>query len=109
TEWGNRRVDLVGGSYQEGPTSVLPIESVLWEIDRGQDTFRKLFGRTPQVWARRRYGFSSLMPQLLDRARLPFAIHTALDDGYYPDDEHSKFRWEGCDGVGVDAFSRIPL
>ena len=32
-----------------------------------------------------------------------------LDDGIYPDSEHSKFRWEGTGGTSIDAWSRIPL
>ncbi|MGC1273710.1 MAG: hypothetical protein WBC44_08395 [Planctomycetaceae bacterium] len=109
SDWNGHRVGLVGGEYREGPTSLLPIESVLWEFDRGRAAYDRIFGRSPKVWARRRFGFSSLIPQILDRSQIPYAVHAALDDGYYPDDELSRFRWEGCDGVGVDAFSRIPL
>lgn len=108
-DWSGHRVGIVGSEYREGPTSLLPIESVLWEFDRGRKTYERIFGRTPKVWARRRFGFSSLIPQILDRSEINYAVHAALDDGYYPDDELSRFRWEGCDGVGVDAFSRIPL
>ncbi len=108
-DWEANRVCLVGGEYREGPTSVMPAASQVWELERGLAVFRTLFGRTPRVWARRRYGFSTLLPQLLDRAGMPFALHVALDDGIYPDEEQSKVRWEGCDGTGVDAFSRIPL
>ena len=32
-----------------------------------------------------------------------------MDDGIYPDDEQSQFRWEGCDGSVINAISRIPL
>lgn len=109
TEWGSKRVGLIGGEYREGASTLLPVESVLWDLERGLATFQRLFERKPEVWARRRYGFSSLVPQILERSKLLFAVHAALDDGFYPDDEHSKFRWEGCDGVGIDAFSRIPL
>jgi len=103
------QIGLAGGEYREGPTAFAPIESVLWEFDRGLKVYDKLFGRRPKVWARRRYGFSTLLPQILNRCEMPYAVHTALDDGYYPDEEQSKFRWEGCDGETVDAFSRIPL
>jgi alpha-mannosidase len=108
-DWEARRLCLAGGEYREGPTSLLPVESVLWEFDRGLAAYRRVFGRTPKVWARRRYGFSTLLPQILDRCGIHAAVHAALDDGLYPDEEWSKFRWDGCDGVGVDAFSRIPL
>ncbi len=103
------RIGLAGGEYREGPTALAPIESVLWDLDRGLKVYSELFGRRPKVWARRRYGFSTLLPQILNRCGMPYAVHTALDDGYYPDEEQSKFRWEGCDGETVDAFSRIPL
>jgi alpha-mannosidase len=103
------QIGIIGGEYREGPTALAPIESVLWEFNRGLAVYKKLFDRTPKVWARRRYGFSTLIPQILERSNMPYALHAALDDGYYPDDEQSKFRWEGCDGETVDAFSRIPL
>ncbi len=108
-DWHKQHLCLVGGEMREGPTSLLPVESVLWELNRGRAVFQRLFGRPPTIWARRRYGFSTLLPQLLERSQMPYAVHAALDDGYYPDDELSRFRWEGCDGVSVDAFSRIPL
>lgn len=108
-DWEARRLCLAGGEYREGPTSLLPVESVLWEFDRGLAAYRRVFGRTPKVWGRRRYGFSTLLPQILDRCGIHSAVHAALDDGLYPDEEWSKFRWDGCDGVGVDAVSRIPL
>lgn len=108
-DWESRRVCLAGGEYREVPISILPVESVLEEFDRGLTAYRNLFGRAPKVWARRAYGFSALLPQILDRSGFTAAVHAALDDGLYPDEEWSKFRWDGCDGVGIDAFSRIPL
>jgi alpha-mannosidase len=107
--WEAERADLIGGEWREGPAALLPLQSALWQFARGQRAFRSLFDRTPTTWGRRRYGFSTQIPQILARHGYHAAFHVALDDGLYPDAEQSKIRWEGCDGSTVDAITRIPL
>ena len=102
-------IELLGGELHEGPASLLPVESVLWQFHHGQQVLMDLLGRTPTTWGRRRYGFSTLLPQLLNRHGYHAALHLALDDGIYPETEHSRIQWEGCDGTIIDAASRIPL
>ena len=65
--------------------------------------------RTPTTWGRRRFGFTTQLPQILNKFGYHSALHVALDDGVYPDEEQSKIRWEGSDGTVVDAITRIPL
>ncbi len=107
--WERGTVDILGGEYQESCTQLLPLESVLWQFERGLETFEKLFQRRPKVWGRHRFGLSPQIPQILDKQGYDAAMHVALDDGIYPDEEQSKIRWEGCDGSVVDAITRIPL
>lgn len=107
--WEAGTIDVAGGELREAPTPLLSIESVLWEIARGREVYQKHFGRTPTTWGRRRFGFSTQIPQLISRFGFHSALHFALDDGIYPDAEQSKIRWEGCDGTVVDAITRIPL
>ena len=107
--WEAATVDVCGGELREGPLPLLPVESVLWEFERGHDVFRKLFARTPTTWGRKRFGLATLIPQILSKFGYHSAIHVVLDDGLYPDAEQSKIRWEGCDGTVVDAMTRIPL
>ena len=107
--WERETIDVVGGDYEEIPVPLVPIDSLLWDLQRGRSTLKRLFGREPTTWARRRFGLAPLLPQLLSRSGYHSALHFLLDDGLYPDSEQSKLRWEGCDGTVVDAMSRIPL
>ena len=107
--WERGSVDVVGGTLREAPLPLLPIESVLWQFQAGRDRFQKLFGRKPTVWGSRRFAIYPQLPQILHRYGYIAAMHVALDDGFYPDMEYSKVRWEGTNGTIIDAISRIPL
>ncbi len=107
--WARGVIDIAGGDHSEIPVPLVPLDSLLWDLDRGQNTLNRLFGRKPTTWARRRFGLAPLLPQLLSRSGYHSALHFLLDDGLYPDAEQSKVRWEGCDGTVLDAMSRIPL
>jgi alpha-mannosidase len=102
-------LNLVGGERFESAAPVIPLESMLWDFEQGLRIHRDLFAQTPRTWGRRRFGFSSLAPQVLKLHGYHSALHVALDDGLYPDTEHSRTRWEGCDGSVVSALTRIPL
>ena len=107
--WSRDVIDVAGGDHSELPVPLVPLESLLWDLNHGRETIRRLFGREPTTWARRRFGLNPLLPQLLSRSGYHSALHFLLDDGLYPDTEQSKVRWEGCDGTVLDAMSRIPL
>jgi alpha-mannosidase len=107
--WSVGKVDVIGGDYKELPTPLVPLESTLFDFEKGLKTYRRLFHREPTTWARRRYGLSLMTPQLLHKAGYIGALHVLLDDGIYPDREQSRMHWEGCDSSTIEAFSRIPL
>jgi alpha-mannosidase len=101
--------DIVCGDLCELPLPLMSVNSVVWQLQESQELVERLLGKRPVVWGRRRYGVLPQLPQLLRKAGLEGALHTVLDDGIYPDAEHSKLRWEGTDGTSIDAWSRIPL
>lgn len=105
----NRTAEIVGGDRYEKPLSTSTLSSLIWDLQAGRALYQQLLERTPTTWARKRYGFSTQMPQILSQMGFHSAFHLALDDGLYPDEEQSKLRWEGCDGTVIDAVSRIPL
>lgn len=107
--WDGERIDIAGGELRERPTPLLPMESVLWDFEKGGEVYRRLLERSPKTWGRRKFGFSTNLPQILNKHGFIAALHIALDDGLYPDAEQAKIRWEGCDGTVVDAITRIPL
>ncbi len=101
--------EIIGGEWREVPSPIMPLESVLFDIRKGQQTLRRLFRHEPTTWGRRRFGLSPLVPLLATRCGYTAALHFLLDDGIYPDSESSRMRWEGCDGTTIDAISRLPL
>lgn len=107
--WDDGRADVAGGDFQELAAPLVPLESSILDLQRGRAVFRDLFQREPTTWGRRRYGLSSMLPQLLQKSGFYSGLHFLLDDGIYPDREQSRMRWEGCDSSSVDAYSRIPL
>ena len=107
--WERRSTAIIGGEFREGPLSLSPLESILWQFEAGRIAFRQSLGRFPSVWGRRRYGLSPQLPQILHKLGYQGAMHVALDDGLYPDVEYAKVRWEGLTGAPIDAISRIPL
>jgi len=100
---------VVGGEQLELPLPLLPIGSVLWQLRRGREVYVKHLRHPSRFWGRRRFGVFPQLPQLLKRFGFDAAMHVVLDDGIYPDAEHSKIRWEGTDGSTVEAITRIPL
>lgn len=107
--WAEGKCDIAGGDYEELASPLVPLESTLWDLDKGREVFRRLFGREPTTWGRRRFGLSQMAPQLLQKSGFHSALHFLLDDGIYPDREQSKLRWEAMDSSSVDAYSRLPM
>ena len=107
--WDRGTLDVAGGEYREAATPLLPPGSILWQLRRGRTEFETLLGHRPKMWARRRYGVFPQLPQILKKSGFHGDLHAVLDDGIYPDAEHTKIRWEGIDGSVIDAVSRIPL
>jgi alpha-mannosidase len=103
------RADLVGGDWREGCTQLLGINSILGSLQRGRASYESLVGQAPTIWGRRRFGVNLAMPQLLTRSGFAGGLHFVMDDGIYPDDEQTRYRWEGQDATVFEAYSRIPL
>jgi alpha-mannosidase len=105
----DRRLAWVGGEVHDRGLPCLPLGSVLHEFTAGRRQAAELGLAPSQVWGRRRYGLTPLLPQLLKQFGFTGALHVVLDDGIYPDAEYSRLCWKGSDGTEVEAFSRIPL
>ena len=103
------RIGLVGGDWRETGGVLRSVQHTLWNMTRGRNELKRLFGHAAKVWGRRRFGLSAFVPQFVHRFNSEGALHFVMDDGIYPDDEQMKFRWQGCDGSVIDAVSRIPL
>ena len=104
-----RPVAILGGEFEQRALPLLPPEAVLAEFKKGLNTFRNHLGKRPTVYARRRFGLTPFLPQLLEKLGFRGAVHTTLDDGRFPTENQSKVEWQGLDGTAIDALTRIPL
>lgn len=102
-------VELVGGDDDEILNSALSLNDTLWHLQAGRTAFEELFGTTPRTWGRKRFGLNPALPQILNKLGYQGALHLVMDDGVYPDQEQSHFKWEGADGSQILSFSRIPI
>lgn len=101
--------DLCGGLYAEHDDAELPLESQLWNLRRGQESYRRIFGRPVTVFARRRFGMHPLTPTLLAAAGLQHAVLVAFDDAVIPTYRGTVVNWPAPDGKQVVAFTRTPM
>ena len=103
------RVAVLGGEHTNVAAPLVPLADWLRDFQAGMEGFGARLGELPTAWARKRFGFSTLLPQVLKSFGFESALHFALDDGTFPDAEHSKLSWEGSDGTQIDAMTRIPV
>ncbi len=104
-----QQFEFIGGDDVELISSLRSLDDTVWHLQKGNQWLKDQFGSRAQVWARRRFGLHSQIPQVLKRLGYLGAMHTLLDDGIAPEDEQSHMSWEGSDGSAIDSFSRIPL
>ncbi len=71
--------------------------------------YLELAGKSPTVFARRRFGISPILPGVLTQAGYRGVLHATLDDGRFPQGSQLKVRWEGLGGASLDAIARVPL
>jgi alpha-mannosidase len=102
-------VGLVGGEHRELRTPLYGCESVLRQLRLGLQRFEQLAGRRPAIYGRRRFGMTTLYPQLLDRLGYDGVLHATLDAGKFPEGSQAKLRWEGLDHTAIDTLARVPL
>lgn len=103
------RASVCSADYAETELALLSVESLNAQLQRGVDEYLRHLGRRPTVFARRSFGLSTALPQILSRWGFDGALHMALDDSQYPRGEQSKIRWEGIDGTTIDSLGRLPL
>ena len=102
------RVTLLGGEYSEPELALLPPEAIGRNLRRGLDAYQRHLGARPLYFARRRFGLSPLLPQILEKFGFRGALHATLDDGRFPSGDANRVRWEGLDGTALEAVQRIP-
>ena len=100
---------IIGGECNELELPLLPIEAVRGQLVQGLAIYEKHLAARPKVFARRRFGMTPVLPQILEHLGFTGAVHATLDDGRFPTASASRQRWEGLDGTTIEAVLRVPI
>lgn len=100
--------EVLGCGYAEREEPLLPLESQLWNLLKGQSIYRELLGREVRVCARRRFGYHPQTPLLLQNTGFTHALLVPFDDGQVPSHQTAVVSWPSHNGKQVEAFTRTP-
>lgn len=103
------QAELCGGLYREREDSLMPVDSQLWNLSKGQQVARQLLGTDIRVFARKRFGFHPQLPLLLTTSGITRCLLLAFDENSgLPTHQGITISWPSPDGKQVDAFVRNP-
>lgn len=103
------QAEVCGGPYVEREDALLPVESQLWNLLKGQAVARELLGSEVRVFARKRFGAHPQLPLLLNNAGLNRALFLTFDETAVPSYQVPVINWPAPDGKQVDCFTRTPF
>lgn len=104
-----QKVAILGGDSDEPEFPLMTLEPILAALRRALAAYERHLGQRPAVFARRRFGLTPLLPQILRKLGFHGALHFTLDEGRFPVGNQSKIRWEGLDGTAIEALAKPPL
>ncbi len=103
------QLEIVGGSAGEPRFSLMSLESLVGEFARGSASFRRILGVQPACFGRRRFGLTSVLPQVLLGCGYRGAIHVLFDHGKFPAVAAGSIEWQAPDGSVIPAISTTPI
>src|SRR5262249_15799937 len=101
--------EVCGGPYCEREDTLLPLESQLWNLLKGQEIYRELLGQEVRVFARQRFGFHPHLPLYLQNTGFMRTLLGAFDQAGGPARRSIVVNWPAPDGKQVEGFTRTPL
>lgn len=104
----SEKLEICSGDYREREDTLLPLESQLWNLVKGLQVYRDLFGKELSVFARKRFGHHPQMPMLLQNAGVGRAVLVPFDNSVMPSYRTAAVNWPSPDGKQVETFTRVP-
>lgn len=99
----NSQFEPVGAMYVEPDCNVPSAESLIRQCLYGQQTYKRMFGRTVNnAWLPDVFGNSWIMPQILKKSGVDYFVSNKMstwnDTNRFP---HNNFIWKGIDGTDI--------
>jgi hypothetical protein len=102
-------VEVCGGPYVEREDVLLPVESQLWNLLKGQQVYRALLGQEVTVFGRKRFAAHPQLPLFLQNAGISRALFVAFDEAVLPSYRSLVVNLPSPDGKQVESFTHAPL
>jgi hypothetical protein len=102
-------LEICGGNYREREDALLPIESQLWNFQKGRASVKQSLGVNVEVYGRKRTALHPQTPQFIHLNGLRHALFLNFDNAVIPNHRATVVNWSSPDGKSIDAFTRMPL
>jgi hypothetical protein len=109
------QAEVCGGLYREREDALLPVDSQLWNLQRGREVAAQILGQVANqggpvsVFARQRFGFQPQQPLMLTSSGLTRCLLLTFDENSgLPVYQSVSVSWPSPDGKTVDGFTRNP-
>ena len=102
-------LEITGGVYREREDALLPLESQLWNLEKGKASAKDVMNVDVQVYGRKRSAFHPQTPLFLSACGLRHALLLNFDNAVIPNHRATVVNWASPDGRSIDAFTRTPL
>lgn len=106
--WEAGRIGVIAPDLGEAPLPLLSFETIWRRLVEGREEVRRVLGRHPEVYGRRRHGLTPHLPQLLHHAGYRGALHAGFEEGQLPDAPQAKVRWSDGSGASIDCLAKTP-
>ncbi|RRD93525.1 alpha-mannosidase [Clostridiales bacterium COT073_COT-073] len=91
-----------GAMWLEADCNLSSGESLIRQIILGKRFFREEFGVESKIlWLPDVFGYSAALPQILQKAHIPYFMTTKISWNEYNKMPYDTFRWVGLDGSSV--------
>jgi hypothetical protein len=102
-------VEVCGGCYLEREDALLPVQSQLWNLLKGQAVSRDALAQDVKVYGRKRFAAHAQLPLLLATTGLNRALLLAFSElDVLPAHRATVISWPSPDGKQIEAFTRAP-
>lgn len=102
--WDEGRIELTNGTYSLPYGLVSPLAFQYWQLQQGQETFRRVFKRVPVTYQAQENSLAPQMPELLCHFGYERALHISQNRGTAPEESTNFITWQSPAGCGVPAM-----
>lgn len=94
--------EVQGAMWVEADCNLAGGEALVRQVLHGKNFFRDEFGiEVDNLWLPDVFGYSAALPQILQRAGVPYFLTQKISWNQFNDFPHTTFHWRGIDGSEV--------